>query len=111
MALDNSIVLGTADILEEMPTSLEARIARHDREIVAIRKLILIEMRLIAPRDQQLTRMERTLDRHLNEPEAEHKAIRQDIRALAASQRETDRVLRGLMRSMEERGRNGKSRP
>ena len=88
-----------------MASRLEARVAQHDREIAAIRKLVLTGMRMLVRRDQQLERLERTVDRIAGELEA----TQQDLRALAASQRETDRVLRGLMRSLE-RGGNGHSR-
>ena len=67
-----------------MPSSLEARITQHDREIAAIRKLILAGMKMIAANQAQ-------------------------IKALTASQRETDRLLKNLIRSLE-RGSNGHTR-
>jgi hypothetical protein len=67
-----------------MPSKLEARVTEHDRQIAAIRKLIVTGMKMIVHSQTQ-------------------------IKALAASQRETDRMLKGLIRS-QERGRNGHSR-
>jgi hypothetical protein len=69
-------------------TKLEARASQHDREIAAIRKLILTGMKMIA--GMQATQRE----------------IQRDVKALAASQRETDRELKALIRSLRG-GTNG----
>lgn len=78
-----------------MPTKLEARVSRHDREIAAIRKLIVTGMEILVKSDQNLLRLE-----------GAQVAMREDLRQLAAAQRETDRQLKGLIRALE-RGRNG----
>ena len=78
-----------------MPSKLEARVTEHDRQIAAIRKLILVGMKMINEAQVQ-AKENRALAR-------ENQA---QIKALAASQRETDRMLRGLIQSLE-RGRNG----
>ena len=62
-----------------MPSSLEARVTQHDREIAAIRKLVMIGMKM-------LVRLEASQKK------------------LEASQRETDRMLKDLIRSL---GRSG----
>jgi len=64
-----------------MASQLEARIAQHDREIAAIRKLILHGMKMI-------------------------NALATEQRQLTASQRKTDAQLQAFIRSME-RGGNG----
>ena len=74
-----------------MPSKLEARVTEHDRQIAAIRKLILAGMKMI------------------NESQALARENQAQIKALAAAQHETDRMLKGLIRSLE-RGRNGHSK-
>ena len=59
-----------------MPSKLETRVTEHDRQIAAIRKLILTGMKM------------------LNETQTQ-------VKALTASQRETDRMLQGLIRSLD----------
>lgn len=82
-----------------MATKLEARVTQHDREIAAIRKLILQGMKMINKLDVGLLRLE-----------GQQEAMRKDLRELAASQRKTDAQLQSFIRSME-RGRNGHSGP
>lgn len=67
-----------------MPSKLEDRVSKHDREIAAIRKLILTGMRMIS----ELTASQRETDR--------------ELRALAASQRETDRMQKETDRELKE---------
>ena len=67
-----------------MPSKLEARVTQHDREIAAIRKLILQGMKMLVENGTQ-------------------------IKALATAQHETDKMLKGLIRLLE-RGRNGHSK-
>jgi hypothetical protein len=74
-----------------LPSKLEARVTEHDRQIAAIRKLIVVGMKMI------------------NQAQVQAKENWAQIKALAASQRETDRMLKGLIQSLE-RGRNGHSR-
>jgi hypothetical protein len=81
-----------------MPSKLEARVTEHDRQIAAIRKLILAGMKMINE-SQSLARESQALAR-------ENQA---QIKALAAAQHETDRMLKGLIRSRE-RGRHGHSK-
>jgi hypothetical protein len=70
-----------------MPSKLEMRVAQHDREIAAIRKLIVAGMKMISSNNAQ-------------------------IRALAASQRKTDRMLQDLLRSLGRRdATNGHGKP
>ena len=78
-----------------MPSKLEARVSKHDREIAAIRKLILTGMKMI-------TAMEATQ----REIQATQREIQRDIKALAASQKETDRELKALIKSLRG-GTNG----
>ena len=75
-----------------MPSKLEARVTEHDRQIAAIRKLILAGMKKMINGSQAVAR--------------ENQA---QIKALATAQHETDRMLKGLVRSLG-RGRNGHSR-
>jgi signal transduction histidine kinase len=62
--------------------TLKERVDRHDREIAAIRKLILTGMKLFV-------KLER-----------EHIAFRNEMRELAAAQRETAQELRAFIRSL-----------
>ncbi len=82
-----------------MAGRLEARVTKHEREIAAIRKLVMTGMKI-------LVRMEKQTERQFYQLSGEQEAMRKDLRELAASQRETDRMLKGLIRSLE-RGRNG----
>ena len=66
--------------------SLKTRIDQHDREIAAIRKLVLTGMKMLIRLEQSQKRLEASQAR------------------LEASQRETDRMLKDLIRSL---GRNG----
>jgi hypothetical protein len=88
--------------------SFKERIDRHDREIAAIRKLMLAGMKMLAKHDQNQLRLEGQ-QMVLRE---EQIALRKELRELAAAQRETDRLVRetdrelkGLIRSL--RGGNG----
>jgi hypothetical protein len=79
-------------------SKLVARVTEHDRQIAAIRKLILVGMKMINEAQAQA-----------KENRALARKNQVQIKALAASQRETDRMLKGLIQSLE-RGRNGHSR-
>ncbi len=68
-----------------MPSKLEARVTQHDREIAAIRKLILQGMKMLVENGAQ-------------------------IKALAAAQRATDKNLDRFIRSLERGGSNGHSK-
>lgn len=81
-----------------MATKLEARVSEHDRQIAAIRKLILQGMKMINSLNAGLLRLE-----------GQEEVTRQELRELAASQRKTDALLQAFIRSME-RGRNGHSK-
>jgi len=65
-----------------MPSKLEARVTQHDREIAAIRKLILQGMKMLVENGAQ-------------------------IKALAVAQRATDKNLDRFIRSLERGGSNG----
>jgi septal ring factor EnvC (AmiA/AmiB activator) len=69
-------------------TKLEARVSEHDRQIAAIRKLILTGMKM------------------LNQLAGENVEMRKQLRELAGEQRETARQLQAFIRSMR-RGSNG----
>jgi hypothetical protein len=68
-----------------MPSKPEARVTRHDREIAAIRKLILQGMKMLVEN-------------------------RAEIKALAVAQRVTERTLGRFIRSLERGGSNGHSK-
>jgi hypothetical protein len=89
--------------------SLKERVDRHDREIAAIRKLILTGMRMIQRANERMDRRDLRVDGELEtirKDIRELATMRKDIRELAAAQRETDRMLKSLIRSLE-RGGNG----
>jgi hypothetical protein len=71
-----------------MPTKVEARVSEHDRQIAAIRKLILQGMKMI------------------NSLAASQHELAASQRELAASQRKTDAQLQAFIQSLQ-RGRNG----
>jgi hypothetical protein len=87
-------------------TKLETRVSEHDRQIAAIRKLILQGMKMI----NSLSALQRKTEAGLLRLEGQQEATRQDLRELAASQRKTDAQLQAFIRSLE-RGRNGHSKP
>jgi hypothetical protein len=68
-----------------MPYKLEARVTQHDREIAAIRKLILQGMKMLVEN-------------------------RAEIKALAVAQRVTEKNLDRFIRSLERGGSNGHSK-
>jgi hypothetical protein len=68
-----------------MLSKLEARVAQHDREIAAIRKLILQGMKMLVEN-------------------------RAEIKALAVAQRVTEKNLDRFIRSLERGGSNGHSK-
>jgi hypothetical protein len=84
---------------------LEAQVSKHDREIAAIRKLILQGMKMI----NALAVSQRQHDAHLLRMEGDLEATRKEMRELAASQRKTEVTLERFIRSMEKgsNGRNG----
>ncbi len=68
-----------------MPSRLEARVTQHDREIAAIRKLVLQGMKMLVENGMQ-------------------------IKALAAAQRATAITVDRFIRSLERGGSNGHSK-
>ncbi|HUQ93002.1 MAG TPA: hypothetical protein VM120_15075 [Bryobacteraceae bacterium] len=52
-----------------MPSKLEARIARHDREIAAIRKLVLTGMKMLVKVQTAQRKTEQTLERFIRSME------------------------------------------
>jgi hypothetical protein len=91
-------------------TKLEARVSEHDRQIAAIRKLILQGMKMINSLAASQAASQRKFDAGLLRLEGQQEAFRQDLRELAAAQRQTEIQLKAFIRSME-RGRNGHSKP
>jgi hypothetical protein len=67
----------------------EARVTQHDREIAAIRKLILTGMKLLV------------------ETQTAQKEFRADLKELRAMQKKTEATLERFIRSMERGPRNG----
>ena len=84
--------------------SLKERVDKPDREIAAIRKLLLTGAKALVKHDQHILRMEGLQE----ELKKEQIAMRREIREMWASHRETERLLKGLIRSM--RGGNGHSK-
>jgi hypothetical protein len=76
--------------------SFNERGDRHDREIAAIRKLILTGMKMLVKSDQNLLRLEGDM----STMQREHSAFRKEMRELAAAQRQTERELRAFIRSL-----------
>ena len=68
--------------------AVKERLDRHDREIAAIRKLILAGMKMLNRSQDRMDRIERSQE------------------TLLGSQRETDRMLKELIRSLRG-GTNG----
>jgi len=87
-----------------LPTKLEARVSKHDREIAAIRKLILQGMKMISA----LGASHRKQDALLLRLEGQQEALQKEMRELAASQRKTETMIQGFIRSME-KGQNGRN--
>jgi septal ring factor EnvC (AmiA/AmiB activator) len=81
-----------------MPSKIEERLTRHDREIAAIRKLLLAGMKMLARTDRQIDNLAGKVDK-----------LAEETRELAAAQRQTDRMLKSLISSLE-RGSNGHSK-
>ncbi|HUI80299.1 MAG TPA: hypothetical protein VLY24_20380 [Bryobacteraceae bacterium] len=72
-----------------MASKVQAHLTKHDREIAAIRKLILMGMKMIVKNDQRY-------QQHFLRLEGAQFEVRQDLRALATEGRETRRELRAL---------------
>jgi hypothetical protein len=81
-----------------------AKVAQHDREIAAIRKLILAGMKMIAG----VQKTQKQTDRQLLKLAGEHSETQKELRLLATEQRETKKLLQGLIRSLD-RGHNGRA--
>jgi formyltetrahydrofolate synthetase len=86
--------------------SIEARVSRHDREIAAIRKLILQGMKMIAATQKAQQQMQKQMDQQWERLAAEHAQTQYELRKLAAAQQATERRLNGFIAALE-RGRNG----
>lgn len=84
--------------------SVETRLSQHDREIAAIRKLLMAGMKMLG----SIQRVQRQTDQQLLKLAGEHIETRRELRELAAAQRTTEKKLQGLIASLE-RGRNGHS--
>lgn len=69
--------------------AFKERIDRHDREIVAIRKLVHAGMKMLVKSGQNLLQLE-----------GERIEFRKELRELRASQRETNRLLQDPIRSL-----------
>jgi hypothetical protein len=87
--------------------SFNERGDRHNREIAAIRKLILVGMKMLVKSDQNLLRLEGDMSTMRREHSAfqkemreQHSAFRKEMRELAAAQRQTERQLEAFIRSM-----------
>jgi predicted nucleic acid-binding Zn-ribbon protein len=80
--------------MKKMAT-LKQRVDRHDREIAAIRKLIVTGMKLFVKMEEQQVVLRE-----------EHILFRKELRELAAQQRATARELEAFIRSLR-RGTNG----
>lgn len=80
------------------PTTQE-HLARHDREIAAIRKLILQGMKMLVSFQKQT-------DAQLLKLAGEQIETRRELRLLAAEQRETGKQLAAFIRSIQG-GTNG----
>jgi len=87
-----------------LPTKLEARVSKHDREIAATRKLIVQGMKMI----NAVSANQRKHDENLLRMEGQMEVVRKEMRELAASQRRTETMLQNFIRSME-RGNNGRN--
>jgi septal ring factor EnvC (AmiA/AmiB activator) len=72
-----------------MPSKLEARINQHDREIAAIRKLLLQGAKMLVGIEAAQRRSDKRMDR------------------LEAAQRRTGKILDRFIRSLERGGSNG----
>ncbi len=86
--------------------SIETRVSRHDREIAAIRKLILQGMKMIAATQRVQQQMQKQMDQQFLKLSGEHAQTQKELRELAAAQKATDRRLNGFIATLE-RGRNG----
>jgi len=90
-----------------MAQTLAQRVSQHDREIAAIRKLVLTGMKMLVQMEKAQKEAGRKFDQRLDRLAGEHEVMRKEMRDLRASQRETDRLLQGLIRSLA-RGGNGR---
>jgi predicted nucleic acid-binding Zn-ribbon protein len=77
--------------------TLKERVDRHDREIAAIRKLIVVGMKMLVKSEQNLLRLEGDM----STMQREHSAFRKEMRELAAAQRQTERQLEAFIRSVQ----------
>jgi uncharacterized coiled-coil protein SlyX len=74
--------------------TVESRLAEHDRQLAAIKKLILTGMRMLNRNDGQISLLIGRMD-----------ALAGDMRKLAAAQTATEKKLGALIDTL--RGRNG----
>jgi hypothetical protein len=74
--------------------TVESRLGEHDRQIAAIRKLMMAGMRMLSRTDTQINLLTGKID-----------ALADDMRKLAAAQAATEKKLGSLIDTL--RGRNG----
>jgi hypothetical protein len=91
-----------------MPSKLEARVARHDKQIAAMQKLILTGMKMLGHDRIQIKEIRALV--HDNARQIQDNA--RQIQALSRETRENARILKDLMRSLGRRDQtNGHGKP
>jgi uncharacterized coiled-coil protein SlyX len=81
--------------------TLESRVAEHDRQIAAIKKLMMAGMRMLSQTDAQISLLTGKVDAIT----VEVRALAGDLRKLAAAQTATEKKLASLIDTL--RGPNG----
>ena len=79
-----------------MASKLEERVSRHDREIAAIRKIILTGMKVIVKNDQRHERHFLRMEGAQFELQQSQLAFREELNAIAGAGRETSEQLQLL---------------
>lgn len=71
--------------------------SQHDREIAAIRKLLVTGMKMLA----SVQKIQKQTDQQLLKLAGEHVETRRELRELATAPRATERKLNGLIAALE----------
>jgi hypothetical protein len=87
--------------------TVEERLSKHDKEIAAIRKLVLTGMKMLVKMEKQHFLFKSEMEKQQFILKGEQVALREDMRKLAAAQRVTEEKLQGLIQSLT-RGGNGR---
>jgi hypothetical protein len=98
-----------------MPSKLEAKVSRHDKQIAAMQKLMLTGMKMLGHDRIQIREIRALVNDNARQIQDNTRQIQDNarqIQALSKETRENARILKDLMRSLGRRDQtNGHGKP